>query len=94
MTLYNAACSLARRIASLFAHPWAIILFPVLCLVWFFAGGGELGLTLFLSILAISVTQLVLLSQDRDTKAIHAKLDALIQGVPGADDNVAGIERD
>jgi low affinity Fe/Cu permease len=29
-----------------------------------------------------------------DTKAIHAKLDELIHGVPDADDGLAGIERD
>jgi low affinity Fe/Cu permease len=37
---------------------------------------------------------IILRTQNRDTKAIHAKLDTLIYGVPEADDTVAGIERE
>lgn len=93
MKLYETACIAARRSSDLFAHPWSILLFPMLCVAWLHFGGSELGLTLVLSVLAITTTQLVLLAQDRDTKAIHKKLDELIHGVPDADDKVAGIER-
>lgn len=93
MKLYETACIVARQSSDLFAHPWAILLFPLLCLGWMHFGGSELGLTLVLSILAITTTQLVLLAQDRDTKAIHKKLDAIIAGTD-ADDEIAGIERD
>lgn len=78
--------------AALFAHPWAIVIFPFLCVAWELAGWGELALTLALSILAISTTQLVLSAQEKDTRAIHLKLDALIAGTD-ADDDVAGVEK-
>lgn len=34
----------------------------------------------------------ILRAQNRDTKAIHAKLDTLVHGVPDADDAVIGAE--
>ncbi len=57
--------------------------------------------TFALSVLAIGLTQAVLARQgakdaldvERD-RAAHAKLDALVHGVPDADDNLAGIEPD
>ena len=93
MTLYEAACTASRKSAVGFAHPVAVMGFPISCWAWFWFGGDEMSLTLVLSVLAISTTQLVLLAQDRDTRAIHAKLDELLRGVPAADEKLAGIER-
>ncbi len=87
------ACGVAQRVSDVLGHPLAIVAFPVLCGLWFVAGGSMEALTLALSIFAISTTQLILLAQDTDTKAVHAKLDTVIHGVPDADDTLAGIER-
>lgn len=83
---------LACRAAELFAHPVAIVLLPVLCSVWLLVGGSMDGLTLGLSITALSLTQLVLLAQAKDTRAMQSKLDGLIAGTD-ADDALAGIEQ-
>lgn len=83
---------IATRSAAVFAHPVSIAAFPLACAAWLFTGYGIELLTLLLSVLAISTTQLVLLAQDRDTRAVHAKLDAVVRGTD-ADDAVAGIER-
>jgi low affinity Fe/Cu permease len=93
VTLHALACRLAGHVAAGFAHPLSILLFPALCGVWLLAGGRVDGLTLVLSVLAISTTQLVLLAQARDTAALHQKVDGLLHGVPDADDALAGIER-
>ena len=91
--IYTAACRFARRAALLFAHPAAIVLFPLLCTAYLVSGGSELGLTLVLSVLAISTTQLVLLAQNRESEATQKKLDALLHGTD-ADEGLAGIEKD
>jgi low affinity Fe/Cu permease len=94
VTLHALACHWSRLAASALAHPIAILAFPPLAwLYWHMRGSGDAG-TFALSVAAISITQLILLAQDVDTKAIHAKLDELIHGVPDADDGLAGIERD
>lgn len=74
-------------------HPVAQAGFLVFCFIWWLLGGDMLSLTTILSIIAITLTQMVLFSQDKITKAEHQKLDAIIAGTD-ADDAVAGIEKD
>ena len=60
------------------------------CVGWLWVGLDENSLTLALSILALTFTQLVLREQSADTARWDRKMDELIHAVPDADDNVAG----
>lgn len=78
--------------ASEFAKPYAIVGIPVLCVIWVSAGFDMVSLTLALSILAITTTQLVLVAQRRFEDAMKAWLRELIRAVPDADDRLAEID--
>lgn len=93
MTLYRAACSLSERVSEAAGHPVAQAVFPLSCGIWLLLGGNYDHLTLVLSVMAITLTQMVLNSQGRITRAEHQKLDAIIAGTD-ADDAVAGIEKE
>ena len=82
-----------HKLASGFATPIAILAVIAACGAWLAIGLSVNTLTMALSILSISMTQLILLAQDRDIKAVHAKIDELVRAVPEADDAVRGIER-
>ncbi len=69
---------------------WAIVAVWALCIAWTLAGMPEAELTLALSILALTFTQLVLREQRADTERWDRKMDELIHAVPEADDAVAG----
>ena len=64
------------------------------CLFWLVTKGqpGQNLLTLMLSILAITLTQMVLNQQRRSELALHLKIDELITAHDGARDELAGIE--
>src|ERR671921_949208 len=71
--------------SKLFAHPYMQIGVILICVVWFAVGLGADLLTAALSILAITLTQMVLNGQyDREAEAhrrdvaMHAKLDELV----------------
>ncbi len=82
-------CAITTALAS----PLAIVAVPLACV-----GAARLlsetALTLVLSIMAISITQLVLRSGDQDTRALQLKLDEMIRATAAADDSLIGIERD
>ena len=85
--------------ANLFAHPYMQIGVITFCVIWFALGLQTDLLTAALSILAITLTQMVLNSQkERETDdrrrdiAMHAKLDELLIAMKGARDEMAGIE--
>ena len=85
--------------ANLFAHPYMQIGVIAFCVIWFALGLQTDLLTAALSILAITLTQMVLNSQkERETDdrrrdiAMHAKLDELLIAMKGARDEMAGIE--
>lgn len=85
--------------ADLFAHPYMQIGVILFCLGWFALGLRTDLLTAALSILAITLTQMVLNAQkERETDdhrrdvAMHAKLDELLLAMKGARDEMAGIE--
>jgi len=86
-------------VADLFAHPAMQIGVIVFCVAWFALRLGTDLLTAALSILAITLTQMVLNSQKereaddrRRDVAMHAKLDELLIAMKGARDEMAGIE--
>jgi low affinity Fe/Cu permease len=97
--LAQIGCWVSSKVADLAAHPYAQIGVIAFCLGWFAIGLGENALTAALSILAITLTQMVLNQQQaRETDAhrrdvaLHAKLDELILATQEARDEVAGIE--
>jgi low affinity Fe/Cu permease len=85
--------------SNLFAHPYMQVFVIVFCVGWFLIGEQADLLTAALSILAITLTQMVLNRQnDREAEdrrrdiAMHAKLDELVIAMKGARDEMAGIE--
>ncbi|MBX3565024.1 MAG: low affinity iron permease family protein [Sphingomonas sp.] len=81
--------------ANIAGHPMALILVIVFCGAWFLLPLGDAAtavLTLVLSVLAITLTQMVLNQQKRHDVALHLKIDELIHAMRGARDEVMGIE--
>jgi low affinity Fe/Cu permease len=90
---------ISEWVSNLFAHPYMQVGVILLCIGWFLVGFHADTLTAALSILAITLTQMVLNRQnDREAEdrkrdiAMHAKLDELIHAKRGARDEMAGIE--
>lgn len=99
--LVQAGDRLSEATARLFAHPTMHILVIIFCCLWFLVGLPTDLLTAALSILAITLAQMVLNGQyDREAEAhrrdvaMHAKLDELIHATKRARDEMAGIEED
>lgn len=92
-------CRVSATIADLAADPIAQIALLIFCITWFAAGMPVEVLTAALSILAITLTQMVLNKQNerevdahRRDVALHAKLDELVLATSRARDEIAGIE--
>lgn len=92
---------LSDALSRLFAHAGMQIAVIVFCVLWFMLGLHTDLLTATLSILAITLTQMVLNGQyDREAEAhrrdvaMHAKLDELIKATTSARDEMVGIEED
>jgi low affinity Fe/Cu permease len=92
-------CHVSSLVADLAANPFAQVSFVLLCLTWFWFDLNVNVLTAGLSILAITLTQMVLNSQqerERDAHrrdvALHAKLDELLLASRRARNELAGIE--
>jgi low affinity Fe/Cu permease len=90
---------ISEWVSNAAAHPFVQIGFVLFCLGWFVLGLKTDLLTAALSILAITLTQMVLNRQnDREIEAhrrdvaMHAKLDELIISVRDAHNEMAGIE--
>ena len=86
-------------VADAAAHPMVQIGFILFCVAWFVAGLPTELLTAALSIIAITLTQMVLNQQNerecdahRRDVAMHAKLDELLIAKQGARNEMAGIE--
>ena len=97
--LYRLGCDASAWFSDLSAHPYAQIGVLVICIAWFALGLATELLTAALSILAISLSQMVLNRQNereaeahRRDVAMHVKLDELIIAVKRAHNEVAGIE--
>jgi low affinity Fe/Cu permease len=94
-SLYNLGCRISDRGANIAGHPMAQILLIVLCAIWFalpLGSDATAVLTLVLSVLSITLTQMVLNQQKRHEAALHLKIDELIHAMKGARDEVMGIE--
>jgi low affinity Fe/Cu permease len=97
--LVRAGDQISAVASDLFAHPYMQVGVILFCVVWFSLGFGADLLTAALSILAITLTQMVLNRQNereadarRRDIAMHAKLDELLIAMKGARDEMAGIE--
>jgi low affinity Fe/Cu permease len=88
-------------LSRLFAHAGMQVGVIIFCVAWFWLGFHAEGLTAALSILAITLAQMVLNGQyDREAQArrrdvaMRAKLDELIHATKRARDKMAGIEEE
>ena len=84
--LYELGGKLSSWASDFSAHPYVQFAFVVVCIAWFASGLPVDILTAALSILAISLTQMVLNRQNvreaeahRRDVAMHAKLDELLR---------------
>ncbi|MDP5277983.1 low affinity iron permease family protein [Sphingomonas sp. DG1-23] len=94
-TLYVIGCRFSDAGANVAGHPMAQIALVVFCFAWFLLPLGQDAtavLTLVLSVLAITLTQMVLNQQKRHEVALHLKIDELIHAMKGARDEVMGVE--
>ena len=92
-------CYISEKVSDAAAHPFAQIAMLLFCAAWFLFGLRADILTAGLSILAITLTQMVLnRQQEREAEAhrrdvaMHAKLDELLRASRRARDELAGIE--
>jgi len=97
--LESIGCWLSEKVADISAHPFAQVGLVLLCAAWFAFAWRVDWLTAGLSILAITLTQMVLNRQNAREKdahrrdvALHAKLDELLIASRRARDEIAGIE--
>ena len=86
-------------VADIAGHPYAQIGIVLICAVWFLGGFATDMLTAILSIMAITLSQMVLNNQaqreidvHRRDVAMHAKLDELIAVSRHAKNEFVGIE--
>ena len=92
-------CWISEKVADIAAHPFAQLGLVLVCAAWFVLAWRVDWLTAGLSILAITLTQMVLNRQHerereahRRDVALHAKLDELLIASKRARDELAGIE--
>lgn len=92
-------CWISEKAADVAARPFAQVGLVLLCAAWFLFAWRVDWLTAGLSILAITLTQMVLNRQHEREKdahrrdvALHAKLDELLIASKRARDELAGIE--
>lgn len=97
--LAEIGCRISEAVAEFSAHPYAQIGVFLICAAWFALGFGVELLTAALSILAITLCQMVLNRQEareadthRRDVALHAKLDELLIASRRARDVMAGVE--
>src|SRR4051812_21745273 len=92
-------CWFSGKVAEIAANPYAQICVILFCVGWFAIGWSENALTAALSIIAITLTQMVLNTKyareaeaPRRDIALHAKLDELIIASKEARNEIAGVE--
>lgn len=97
--LATLGCRISGFVSDFSAHPYTQLGFVLVCIAWFWLGLRVDILTAALSILAITLTQMVLNRQEerevdahRRDVALHAKLDELLHASRRARDELAGIE--
>jgi low affinity Fe/Cu permease len=92
--LEPAIAVLARFLASTVGFTLVVASVLISIAILFFGSFSDslsLGVNLYLSILAIVISGIVLLQNDKDTTALQAKLDEILLRLPGANDSI-GLE--
>lgn len=89
----------AARIASMAGNPWAFIVAILLIVLWAssgpffgFSNRWQLVINTGTTIVTLLMVFLIQNTQNRDSKAIHLKLDELLKGVKGARTKLIDIE--
>jgi low affinity Fe/Cu permease len=97
--LIEFGCWISEKVSDIAANPFVQLGVVLFCVGWFALGLPVDILTAALSILAITLTQMVLnRQQDREKDAhrrdvaLHAKLDELLHASKRARDELVGIE--
>ena len=97
--LHRIGSAVSARISDFAANPLAQIGLLTICIAWFVLGLPVDVLTAALSIMAITLTQMVLNRQierendaHRRDLALHAKIDELVHASERARDEIVGIE--
>ena len=90
----------AEWIAVTVGSPWAFVLALVVVLGWLITGPlfhysdtWQLVINTATTIITFLMVFLIQNTQNRDTKAIHLKLDELLRGVRGARNGLVSLER-
>src|SRR5438105_5389024 len=90
---------LARAAADVVGSPWAFTIAAVIVACWFLTGPvfgfsytWPLVINTTSSVLTMLIAFLLQSSQNRDTRALHAKLDELILYTKGADNRLIQAE--
>lgn len=91
--------TVANRISSWAGSPWAFILALTVIIIWVFAGPSfgysdtwQLVINTSTTIVTFLMVFLIQNTQNRDSKAIHVKLDELLKGVKGARTSLVNVE--
>ena len=97
--LERIGCNVSTLVSDVAAHPYAQVGVILVCGLWWLVGLPTDILTATLSIMAITLTQMVLNRQDereaddrRRDVAMHAKIDELVIAMKGARNEMVGIE--
>lgn len=97
--IHRIGCQISASVADYAAHPLAQLGLIIICVIWFIVRLPVEIFTAALSIMAITLTQMVLNKQNereadahRRDVALHAKLDELVLAASKARDEIAGIE--
>ena len=90
---------LAARVSKVFGSPWAFVGAISLLIVWAVLGPvfgysdtWQLFINTFTTIMTFLTVFLIQNTQNRDTKAIHIKLNELLKGTRGSRNSMVGAE--
>src|SRR3989339_1500752 len=90
---------LAVRVSKLFGSPWSFVSAISLIIVWAMLGPifgysdtWQLFINTFTTVMTFLTVFLIQNTQNRDTKAIHIKLDELLSAIKGARNSIVGAE--
>lgn len=90
---------IAVRVSKVFGSPWAFVSALTLLLVWASLGPvfnysdtWQLFINTFTTIMTFLTVFLIQNTQNRDTKAMHIKLDELLKALRGARNSMLGAE--
>ncbi len=90
----------ARKASNALSSAYAFVVAALIVIVWFFAAAvifqfnevSQLLINTLTTIITFLMVFIIQNSQDRDTKAMNAKLDDLIRSTSEADDRFMKIE--